>query len=224
MCLHLVGLITIYVLPRFLHGERQQQKQSTKKSTDHTITNCNGSMKLVDGVTLDRIDNHNAITVNGINHKTEDDNVCDTNKINNNEILDTKLNGIDNNNTNETDNNLTKNDVNNTRISDKNNFSYNGENGKNIASLSSKIRERIDSETRNLEDLIDKTVTGIVELKDDLMRVNDNDGLRKRKNSEILSKSNDGIDRVDAFLRKEINMAVNQVNVLPAVLSNSHGD
>lgn len=97
--------------------------------------------------------------------------------------------------------------------------------------LSQKIRERIDSETRNIEEFIDKTVTGIVELKEDLMRVSGDelyatnpDGLRKRAQQNGMSNGcSEGKD-VETFLRKEINMAVNQVNVLPAVLSNGHGD
>lgn len=102
--------------------------------------------------------------------------------------------------------------------------------------LSQKIRERIDSETRNIEEFIDKTVTGIVELKADLMRVSGDelnamnlDGMRKRAtNSNGFGQTHgciDGKEGVDTFLRKEINMAVsNQVNVLPVVLSNGHGD
>lgn len=92
--------------------------------------------------------------------------------------------------------------------------------------LSHIIRKRIDSETRNLEELIDKTVNGIVELKEDLMRVSDDerlaglgDGLRRRSHSEWASET----VGVDKFLKREINAAVNQVNVLPAVLSNGHG-
>lgn len=95
--------------------------------------------------------------------------------------------------------------------------------------LSHLIRKRIDSETRNFEDLIDKTVSGIVELKEDLMRVSEDErlatsggldmteGIRKRNHSER-SVINDG---VDIFLKREITAA--QVNVLPAVLSNGHG-
>lgn len=96
--------------------------------------------------------------------------------------------------------------------------------------LSMKIRERIDSETRYIEEFIDKTVTGIVELKDDLMRVNQDeiystfeygngvagssdDGVHKR-NLPDLTNGND----IEKFLRNE------KVNVLPAVLSNGHAD
>lgn len=98
--------------------------------------------------------------------------------------------------------------------------------------LSMKIRERIDSETRLIEDKLvssfDKTVTGIVELKDDLMRVNHdemyaaagmkmvnddagNGGLRKRNLT-------DGKE-IETFLRKEMNNANVKV-----VLGNSQAD
>lgn len=98
-------------------------------------------------------------------------------------------------------------------------------NGEEV-NLSHIIRKRIDSETRNLEELIDKTVNGIVELKEDLMRVSDDerlaglgDELRRCSQSEWTSET----VGVDKFLKREINAAVNQVNVLPAVLSNGHG-
>lgn len=109
--------------------------------------------------------------------------------------------------------------------------------------LSQKLKEKIDIETRNIEEFIDKTVTGIVELKDEIMRMNENEshlfipaeGLRKRNtnidnvnsssSNTVISSSNNKTDGVDAFLKKEIdaiNAAVQQANVLPAVLSNGH--
>lgn len=102
--------------------------------------------------------------------------------------------------------------------------------------LSLKIRERIDSETRLIEDKLvssfDKTVTGIVELKDDLMRVNDDEmygaagmkmindddatggGLRKRNLADITNGK-----EIETFLRKEMNNANVKV-----VLGNSQAD
>lgn len=95
--------------------------------------------------------------------------------------------------------------------------------------LSKKIRERIDSETRNIEEFIDKTVTGIVELKDDLMRVNQ-DEMYATKLDGVAGTSDDGPrkrnlsgrneNEIETFLRKEISNG----NVLPAVLSNGHAD
>ncbi|XP_055853573.1 lysophospholipid acyltransferase 6 [Episyrphus balteatus] len=99
--------------------------------------------------------------------------------------------------------------------------------------LSIKIKEKIDMETKNIEEFIDKTVnetvSGIVEFKNDLMRDSDKifiskDGIRKR----IIGANDNnkgGSERVDAFLKKEIdaiNAVVQQANVLPVVLSNGH--
>lgn len=102
--------------------------------------------------------------------------------------------------------------------------------------LSLKIRERIDSETRLIEDKLlsgfDKTVTGIVELKDDLMRVNDdemytvagmkmvndddgNGGLRKRNLADVSNGK-----EIETFLRKEMNNVAN----VKVVLGNSQAD
>lgn len=92
--------------------------------------------------------------------------------------------------------------------------------------LQALIKGKIEHETRNIGDIFDKTVNGIVELKEDLLRLNDNKeaefyannitGLRNRKEENVSS---------DKFLKKEIdaiNAAVQQANVLPAVLSNGH--
>jgi len=97
-----------------------------------------------------------------------------------------------------------------------------------IDNLSYMIREKFDSETRNIENFIDKTmdktVTGIVELKDDFMNYGNEeqiyvnaDGLRQRNVDRKMENEN--------FIKKEIealNNVVQQNNVLPAVLSNGH--
>lgn len=175
MCLHLVGLTTVYLLPLYLRGE---------KSTKHSSNGIEKSTNNVDNV--NDINDHNKCDIKLSNNKTTDQNQEESSNSQNRNSLD--------------------------EFSNENNH------------LSQKIRERINSETRNIEDFIDKTVTGMVELKDDLMRFNDNemyanqDGLRKRASTDGHKEGND----VDAFLRKEINMAVNQK--LPAVLSNGNGD
>lgn len=101
--------------------------------------------------------------------------------------------------------------------------------------LSYFIKEKIENEARNIEELFDKTFTGIVELKEDLMKINNqneifisSEGLRKRymdmKSSESCGGGGGGGGGVE-FIKKEIdalNAAVQQVNVLPAVLSNGH--
>uniref|UniRef100_A0AAG5D8X8 Uncharacterized protein n=1 Tax=Anopheles atroparvus TaxID=41427 RepID=A0AAG5D8X8_ANOAO len=100
-----------------------------------------------------------------------------------------------------------------------------------------RIKEKLEQETRNIEEFIDKTVTGFVELKDDLMRMNESPigGLyipRKATHGGVgvggvVGDNGDtgGTSSSGAFLKKEIdalNAAVQQANVLPAVLSNGH--
>ncbi|XP_052862133.1 lysophospholipid acyltransferase 6 [Anopheles cruzii] len=115
-------------------------------------------------------------------------------------------------------------------------------NGKSPKPARERIKEKLEQETRNLEEFIDKTVTGFVELKDDLMRMNEPGtigGLYIPRNGGIASggagdalivNGNSGSNGTThgssgAFLKKEIdalNAAVQQANVLPAVLSNGH--
>lgn len=113
--------------------------------------------------------------------------------------------------------------------------------------LSNKLKEKIEAETKNIEEFIDKTVTetvsGIVEFKNDLMRDKSDklfisqDGIRKR-NTTMSAVVGVGVgdcsesscvakigEETNAFLKKEIeviNAVVQQANVLPAVLSNGH--
>lgn len=206
MCLHLVAFIIIFILPKFIKSSEVHPTLEPTLSTSRTYN--------------DSIDNK-------VNFKP------------NNEI-----------------NTIINND--NDRMKIKHNDSE-------IDILSKKIKEGIGLETKNFEKFIDKTVTGIVELKDDLMRsINDNeknnlfdmvvtsisssslsslpssslslatsatittnvttntDGLHKRNITVIDKKLN---ENNDTFLKKEIdaiNAAVQQTNVLPAVLSNGH--
>uniref|UniRef100_A0A182MSL8 Lysophospholipid acyltransferase 1 n=1 Tax=Anopheles culicifacies TaxID=139723 RepID=A0A182MSL8_9DIPT len=117
-------------------------------------------------------------------------------------------------------------------------------NGKSGSKLTrERIKEKLEQETRNIEDFIDKTMTGFVELKDDLMRMpNETNGglyIPRKSNGgtgpvgiSVNGNANaDGNSNIttgnssNAFLKKEIdalNAAVQQVNVLPAVLSNGH--
>ncbi|XP_055374054.1 lysophospholipid acyltransferase 6 isoform X2 [Condylostylus longicornis] len=92
--------------------------------------------------------------------------------------------------------------------------------------LSNKLKEKIEIETRNIEEFLDKTVTGIVEFRDDLMRMSDSEKIYVPSDSNLRKRSNcEKVEGVDAFLKKEIcvlNAAVQQANVIPAVLSNTH--
>lgn len=94
--------------------------------------------------------------------------------------------------------------------------------------LSNRLMEKI--EAANIEGLIDKTVSGFVELKDDLMRMNEPevyggsavDGLRKRNmagGDYELAGTTKAADGVDKFLKKEIH-AIKEAKVIPTVLSN----
>jgi hypothetical protein len=86
--------------------------------------------------------------------------------------------------------------------------------------LSFFIQKKIENETRNIEKFIDKTVHGIVELKENLMRVNDNQDFTEEVRSRRITETNS----VDKFFKKEIeaiNTAV-QSNVVPAILSNGN--
>lgn len=198
-CLHLVALATIYVLPRFLRGEsdpRRSLKSTTASAAaGHEITS------------------EAAKTTANLSNGKDDEKKKN---------CDIKLsNGFGENGSARDNSEFEapdfdqecnhRNEAPNSKASEHH--------------LSQKIRNRIDSETRNIEEFIDKTVTGIVELKDDLMRVSDHetyanaDNLRKRTGA-----LNGDCKEAETFLRKEINMAVSQKNVLPAVLSNGHGE
>lgn len=258
MCLHLVGLITIYLLPHFIQGERRQQKSISKgknPSNGDVQQNAN-EIELTTTMTATATSTAkksliNNVQSNGFNRSdktiaSELLNGNPTNSHNNNEqqFIDnipmnqcdiSKLNTVAQSDVHDimdimqTSQNTETNSLNKSSKLSHETIDYRQE-----IHLSMKIRERIDSETRNFEELIDKTVTGIVELKDDLMRVNNDElhlnsngisngtedgGLRKRNFTDLTNGK-----EIEIFLRKEINSAVNQVNVLPAVLSNGHAD
>lgn len=218
MCLHLVGFITIYVLPRFMRGEKRAAAEKTASATaaNETVSNGFHSKQSIVSSSIsssspseeEAVDNghptHSVQLSNGDTRRK----TCDKTTIHSNGIhQQPKINGH----------------VSNNLIDDEQQQLQRGDN------LSHLIRKRIDSETRNLEKLVetslDKTVMGIVEFKDDLMRVSNDERLAtgvdlRQRNTSKHGGTNDG---VDAFLKREINVAVNQVNVLPAVLSNGHG-
>lgn len=255
MCLHVVGLIMIYVLPRFIRGERSQKTNPVTASTTNGIQNASSSAAAAASTSASET-NSNGVQSNGVNshaktkivqsknaQKNEqftdyvpnNSNQCDINL-----NTDSKLDGdTTNGNSNGASDSVDDDDASTAATVCSNNFSnndthdYRQQTSTDDQHLSKKIRERIDSETRYIEEFIDKTVTGIVELKDDLMRVNQDDmyakkldygngiagtsdeGLRKRNLSDMTNGK-----EIETFLRKEINNA----NVLPAVLSNGHAD
>lgn len=165
--------------------------------------------KIIRGETRSKNSSSNSLTIKQENEmSSRDNNSC---KLNNSNIPDRDkicVNGIKMNGFIDSENNITK---------ENDNLSY-------------FIKEKIENEARNIEELFDKTFTGIVELKEDLMKINNqneifisSEGLRKRY-MDMKSESGGGGGGVE-FIKKEIdalNAAVQQVNVLPAVLSNGH--
>lgn len=215
MCLHLVALVTVYILPKFIRGENRPP-QTTISS--HSL-----------GVHSNNLSNNNNI------HMTKSTNnlLLENNK---RTSLNENINNITTNNNDVIDGVQMLLRSKTEREANVNNINNNVNDNENIeedvivvdTNLSNLIKEKIELETRNIEDLIDKTVTGIVELKDDLMRMNDNSdmynldgtnlgvGLRRRNHLTENNTTNTKDNVVDA-----INAAVQQVK-LPAVLSNGH--
>lgn len=286
MCLHIVGLLVIYVLPRFMRGERTQKASNASTNETPVAKNSTATAEVAvmttrpqlitkenDGaqsirstmtnghhakIAVTKIIAAAATTVPNTNnaHNMEqfvdtipmNRNQCDTNVNTNTENrLDAGvIGGGGGGNANTTSspmasatevasssNNLS-NITNDESGNGNSNSNGSNNNNSNDHHLSKKIRERIDSETRLIEDKLlsgfDKTVTGIVELKDDLMRVqgemyttsglklmNDDDGnggLRKRNLTDMTNGK-----EIETFLRKEMSNANVKV-----VLGNSQAD
>lgn len=198
MCLHLVSLITIIGLPRILRVNRRSQSTPlttpiSSTSTIPTSTNTETSQST-------------SAESNGLKPLLSVADVCDTNILCN--TTQTTPNGI----------NTPDSHVVITPLAAMPN-SMNGNGGAVPAlhknNLSFRIREKIDCETRNIENFIDNAVTGMVELKDDLMKMQQSengrlDGLYKRKTNGYTTESSDALNQTNN-------------NVLPAVISNGHG-
>lgn len=220
MCLHLVALITVFILTKFVpRGERKRTSVSTAVSASSgAVTTSHGTSPVIDSGCRQQSSLKPGTGENGWQKLTA--------------ITTAERNGTTANGCAATAATVTV----NGHHPETNETAATSKTERESDNLSNLIKEKIEQETRNIEELIDKTVTGIVELKDDLMRMNENneifisaETLRKRQQSkaEIHSGSDHviGGGGVDAFLKKEIdalNAAVQQVNVLPAVLSNGH--
>ena len=210
MCLHLVALATIFILPKLLEGEKRAPKTSAVTSsqplstnhTNHSEIHQNSNRKDLIETKLRRGES---------NVETENDdgnnNSCSSSSSSSSNGDSVRSPTMANNDTNY----LLKDLINNQRIKEE---------SENLQAL---IKEKIENGPRNIGDIFGKTVNGIVELKEDLLRLSDNNefyannstGLRKRKEENHSS---------DKFLKKEIdaiNAAVQQ-SKLPAVLSNGH--
>lgn len=255
MCLHLVGLITIYILPRLLRGGERPSAENVSvpvsNGTNHSISSA--SVTKLNGAQANGVNSHQRTKIvqsnNAHNNEQFVDDVPNCKQCDINVNMDNKLEvdiGCDENVPSNSVSNDSAEAACRSNSSTSNSSScnlrnethdYRRQTSTDNQHLSMKIRERIDSETRYIEEFIDKTVTGIVELKDDLMRVNQDEMYSKKLDcgNGVADGSDDGMRKrnlpdltngkeIETFLRKEINMAVNQVNVLPAVLSNGHAD
>lgn len=237
MCLHLVAMITIFVLPKMLRTEKRSIS-STMASTEQTtnteklFTNNYNSVDTSDKLTTSAILTCNGIkiTTNGTNSLVKlNTNYKKTNGVVKKEISHNNAQTIHNNQQHEMTQNIGDGCGSRPPPLDKHNLSF-------------ILREKFDSETRNIENFIDKTVMGIVELKEDLMKRQsdnnldmfmkhqqdngvgvDDDGniLRKR----TIAKENVKTDDTEKFIPKELIVLNGSVRrqanvVLPAVISN----
>lgn len=184
MCLHLVALIALFALPKFLQAEKRSI--SSKASTEKTQIgdSCTGTVDACD------IKNEKSTTSATT---TTDNKLNDFNKING---VNGKASGVN---------------------------VVNGVDGNEYTTTTT--REKFDCATRNVENFIDKTVTGIIELKEDFMsNRNDQssymngDGLRQRNvDKKPLASENIFKQEVQA-----VSGDIQQKNVISAVLSNGH--
>lgn len=219
MCLHLVAAITVFILTKFVPRDGERARKGVRSSNEATADVAAGSPP--EGCsTADK----NGMTTNG-NALTTAAAIAAATPL---------VNGKDH--------------PKREPIAAAATTTVTSKTDRESDNLSNLIKEKIEQETRNIKEQIDKTVTGFVELKDDLMRMNENneifisaESLRKRQtaatkaaeahhngssdhhNNHLPSRHLPGA--VDGFLKKEIdalNALSTQVNVLPAVLSNGH--
>jgi hypothetical protein len=210
MCLHLLAALTVFVLPKLILGSGNDKKLSAKLSDESK----NGEI-----VAADEKKKKVVATLRKQNSENGAEPDESSNSSSSCSSFSNSMNDVsDKNHQRKTDTNYLLKDLINKEVN-----KIKGE----TDNLSNLLMEKI--EAANIEGLIDAAVTGVVELKDDLMRMNEPevysgaiDGLRKRNLTENgfegVSKIPDG---VDAFLKKEID-AIKEANVIPAVLSNGH--
>jgi lysophospholipid acyltransferase 1/2 len=222
MCLHLTAALTVFVLPKLIRGnvsssDKKTSSCVTSKTLEELPKNCEDvatEQKKKEVVSAMRMQN----SENGPESEESSNSNSSCSSFSN------SMNDVsDKNHQRKTDTKYLLKDLINKEVN-----KIKGE----TDNLSSLLMEKI--EAANIEGLIDKAVTGVVELKDDLMRMNEpevysggaTDGLRKRnlleKGLEVAAANNSkSPDGVDTFLKKEID-AIKEANVIPAVLSNGH--
>lgn len=229
MCLHLIAMLTIYVLHKFIRGAPNEKKTQTMlKSNDNIPMNNEKNAKIQETKNIDEINEEENVAATTKNNMEADDSSSSSssyssfhNSMNDVSNIDkAHLHHIRKTDTNYLLKDLISKEVN--KIKDE------------TDNLSNLLKEKI--EAANIEGLIDKTVNGIVELKDDLMRMNEPEvygppsaeSLRKRNISTIEnfetvkgSLTGESSTSVDAFLKKEID-AIKKEVVIPAVLSNAN--
>lgn len=222
MCLHIVGLATVFVFPRLIRGNSSEKKITnvTSKSIKKDDSVTKPFAKDFESPKKETILAEDKITTTVRKEISENGSESDekNNSSSSSSSTCNSMNDIsDKNHPHKTDTNFLLKDI---MMREVNKIKGETDN------LSHMLMEKI--EAANIEGFIDKTVNGIVELKDDLMRMNEpevyggnaTEGLRKRNLTGNDSEATKG-EGVDAFLKKEID-AIKEANVLPAVLSNGH--
>lgn len=217
-------MLTIYVLPKLIRGdpnEKRSQVSARIKKDDDLSTASNESAKTG---SKDEEKNEQAISVTKSTTIEPDES---SNSSSGCSSFNNSMNDI-NHHIRKTDTNYLLKDLISKEVNKIKDETDN---------LSNLLKEKI--EAANIEGLIDKTMSGIVELKDDLMRMNEPevysstavDNLRKRNVIEAggeftkgsaSNESSNGGGGVDAFLKKEIDAIKKEATVIPAVLSNAN--
>lgn len=214
----MLALFTVFVLPKFIRGE------ATSKTALSTTENVNISVekKLLDDEKSESNEITEARKKISVQHSLKETEPEESSNASSSASgFSNSISDISEKNQRITDANYLLKNIINKEVNKIRNETDN---------LSNMLMEKI--EAANIEGLIDKTVSGIVELKDHLMRMNEPEvyggsaveGLRKRNLTGAdleavgTAKATDG---VDAFLKKEID-AIKEANVIPAVLSNGH--
>lgn len=209
-------MLTVFVLPKLIRVSNSDNKSSTIVTLTSKLTSESSTKN---GQNLDDDENKKVastirkqISENEVDESSNSSSSCSS-------FSNSMTDVSDKNHQRKTDTNYLLKDLINKEVN-----KIKGE----TDNLSNLLMEKI--EAANIEGLIDKAVTGVVELKDDLMRMNEpevysaTDGLRKRnltENGFEMTTNGKGSEGVDAFLKKEID-AIKEANVIPVVLSNGH--
>ncbi|KAL5286581.1 MBOAT1 family protein [Megaselia abdita] len=209
LCLHIIGFFTIFVLPKFIRGEKKKVIQEPEangiegKESAKVESPPNSPVKSLSDKKNGLKEEKPLISVGDDAEKsTHEDNIVTPSK----EHIDVRT---------PTKPKVPQEDPMRLQKDDC-----------EMDKLSNIVREKIEIETKNIEEFLDNTVTetisNIAEFKNDLMRKNDTEGeymaIRKRT-------TNQKAESVDAFIKMEIeslNAAVQQTNVIPVVLGNGH--